>query len=681
MNNASHHSTTAALEQADNTATLLAEGLDEVAEVLQDNLDLADTARKLRARAEKVRADRFKVLVVGEFSRGKSTLLNAMLGDDVMPRKAAECTAVVTIIRYGERPHVRVLFNDGRPPKEDLSVEEFQSQYELKVEDAGERQAALDRFSIVDHAELYYPVEVCRHHVELVDSPGLAAHKTRAERTQKFLHQADAVIFVLHAKMFLTENESHFLESILLPMGLRNIFFVINWYNLMELDTPKAVARDKAELEASIHRRLTPFCVLDGVDRSEERIFRVNAFDAMNARMSETVDEVMLAKSTVPAFERSLQQFLVQDRARARNDVTLGLLQTTVNEVNRFIAAQEELAGKSLAEIEAEAVALKPKLDRLRGIKSHIEGFLDSQSANLQDRLTISFQQHVRKIHERVPEAAEQFDLRSVTRKFLTYEGIADKFRSEENSFKKKLQDVLVPQVTTFLEREFAIWQTSVVRNELKAVSLDVEKHLQEEADEYRRVLRDIEERLGLGGKELQIDDLVKRWLGGGSTSQGSGGVTLPNVDGPMMGDMTAIIASIVVEVSADIAHNAVAHTALAWLGWVGLAFTAGRIIWRELNIRTQLSEKIVQGIRDKLHELEHTHAAKIREGIKKDFEGLKEKVVGSINEEIALIDASLQTILDRKRQGELRADQERQRLEQARVRIASTLQRLQAAV
>ncbi|MBI1830467.1 MAG: dynamin family protein, partial [Planctomycetes bacterium] len=220
-------------EQAEKNAKLLADGLEEIAGVVGKELGLDSESQKLTNRAAQVREDRFRVLVVGEFKRGKSTLLNALLGDDILPRKVAECTAVVTLIQYGDRPQVQVAFTDGSVGPI-LSVEEFKKKYELTIEDSEDRNAAMDRFSKVDHAVLSYPVELCRHRIELVDSPGLGAHATRTQRTQKFLPQADAVVFVLYAPQFLKEDESHFLETVLLPMGLRNVFFVINGWNLID---------------------------------------------------------------------------------------------------------------------------------------------------------------------------------------------------------------------------------------------------------------------------------------------------------------------------------------------------------------------------------------------------------------------------------------------------------------
>ena len=111
-------------KDAEKTAAELAEALTEIATVARDKLGLENEAKKLDARSEQIRADRFRVLVVGEFKRGKSTLLNAMLGDDVLPRKVTECTAVVTGINYGDQPQAQINFVDGRAPQI-LSLAEF----------------------------------------------------------------------------------------------------------------------------------------------------------------------------------------------------------------------------------------------------------------------------------------------------------------------------------------------------------------------------------------------------------------------------------------------------------------------------------------------------------------------------------------------------------------------------
>jgi len=661
----------ASLADADYRAGLVADGLDEMASVLADPLGLNDPARRLRDRAEKIRSDRFKVLVVGEFKRGKSTLLNAMLGNDVMPRKAAECTAVVTTIQYNDRPHVKVVYADDSPPRE-LAVEDFCREFELKVDDSGDRQAAADRFSNVVRAELHYPVELCRHRVELVDSPGIGAHRTRTERVHKFLHEADAVVFVLHAMQFLKEDESHFLESVLLPLGLRNIFFVINWYNLIEEQLPKDRQRDEEELDAAIRRNLSPFCTVGGVDRTDERVFCVNAFAALKARLGPP-DAAALERSRVPAFERSLEQFLLKDRTRARNEATLGLLGTTHTEVGRFIATQNALTSKTIAQIEAEQVELRPRLERLRGIKRHIEGFLDQQSANLQDRLAISFHNQLQRIEKGLDAAVAQFDLGDVMKGLMTAKLVTDWLKSDEDKFAARLEKALKPQLTRHLEREFAVWQTSVVGNELKAVAIDVEKHLQEEAAEYRRVLTEIEERLGVKGDVIPISDLVERWVTGGDTSSSTGGLQLSGVTSGILGDLSWVFGSIVAEIMVHLLTDIM----FAGIPFLGILIVAVRMFYKEQQIRENINDEIVKCVRQSLRDLESSRTANIRQEIKDDFNGLKRKVTSSIDEEIALIDGSLQAILDRKRKGEQRAEQEQQRMDEARNRLTATADRI----
>jgi hypothetical protein len=657
-------------QDAEEKCAALAEALGEIAGVVRKQLGLENEANKLDARADQIRADRFRVLVVGEFKRGKSTLLNAMLGDDVLPRKVTECTPIVTVINYAEQPKAQIIFADGREPQI-LSIEQFRKQYELTIEDHQDRNEAIDSFTHVERAVISYPVEVCRHRVELVDSPGLGAHKARSERVQKFLPLVDAVVFVLNAMQFLKDAESSFLESVLLPLGLRNIFFVINGWNLIDESVlrPEDATRERAMLEEYIQQRLVPFCVINGENRSAERIFRVNALGALKARMRGS-ENGSLEESNVPAFEKSLQRFLVDDRGRARMEMIMAVVSATTAEIDRFIATQISMANKSIAQVEAERQAIEPKLERLRSIKREIDGFLDSQSANLQDRLAISFQKHVDVINEGLPAAVETFKLEELTQGSMLWKTVTDWTKADDDKFQKKVQRHLEPLITQYLEQQFAVWHQAVIKNEMQAVSIDVERHLQQEADAYRRVLEEIEERLGIRGNALEIDVLVRRWIGGQDSESGiqlsMGGLGLTI-------DMSWLIAGIVTDI--------VAHLTLVWAPIIGLLVTGFRLALREMNIRKEMKEKIILGLREELRKLVQSKSVMIREQVRSDFANLKAKIGGNISEEIALIDASLQSIVDRKQETTYSAEREEARLKQARELVAVSVQKIEAAV
>lgn len=63
---------------------------------------------------EKIETNTFNLVVVGQFKRGKTSLINALLGADILPVAVVPLTSIVTIMKYGEALRINVHFNDGR---------------------------------------------------------------------------------------------------------------------------------------------------------------------------------------------------------------------------------------------------------------------------------------------------------------------------------------------------------------------------------------------------------------------------------------------------------------------------------------------------------------------------------------------------------------------------------------
>jgi predicted GTPase len=64
--------------------------------------------------SRKLQSQRFRLAVVGEFSQGKSTLLNALLGEEIQPVRAIPCSGTVTVLKYGTQKRVVCRYKDGR---------------------------------------------------------------------------------------------------------------------------------------------------------------------------------------------------------------------------------------------------------------------------------------------------------------------------------------------------------------------------------------------------------------------------------------------------------------------------------------------------------------------------------------------------------------------------------------
>ncbi len=163
----------------------LAAALDELAALGTDQ-----DREQIAALRDRVDAARLRVLVAGEAKRGKSTLINALLGRVVLPAGVTPLTAVATTVRYGDDPHAEVRFADGHEEKQPLTALP-----ELVTErgNPGNRRH-------VAAVTVYLDALVLAGGVELVDTPGTGsvfAWDTAA--AHEALETMDAAVFVLAA--------------------------------------------------------------------------------------------------------------------------------------------------------------------------------------------------------------------------------------------------------------------------------------------------------------------------------------------------------------------------------------------------------------------------------------------------------------------------------------------------
>lgn len=168
-----------------NTDGALSAALDELA-VLGTDQDREQIAA-LRARLD---AARLRVLVAGEAKRGKSTVINALLGRAVLPTGVTPLTAVATTVRYGDDPHAEVRFADGHEEKQPLTA----------LPDLVTERGNPGNRRHVAAVTVYLDAPVLAGGVELVDTPGTGsvfAWDTAA--AHEALETMDAAVFVLTA--------------------------------------------------------------------------------------------------------------------------------------------------------------------------------------------------------------------------------------------------------------------------------------------------------------------------------------------------------------------------------------------------------------------------------------------------------------------------------------------------
>ncbi len=161
---------------------------------------LAEEVASLRNRLEK---KHITVAVMGQFKRGKTSLVNAILEKPLLPVGIIPVTASVTQITYGEE-RVTVFFKDGT--SEEITPVQL-SRYISEQENPGNERG-------VSLVTIQTPCEILKKGITLVDTPGVGSlHKHNSDTTYSFVHKSDAIIFMLSVDSPINEIEATFLEK------------------------------------------------------------------------------------------------------------------------------------------------------------------------------------------------------------------------------------------------------------------------------------------------------------------------------------------------------------------------------------------------------------------------------------------------------------------------------------
>ncbi len=198
---------------------------------IADAVGMSTLARDVRVtRVPKLEGERFHVVVLGEFNHGKSTFVNALLGQDVLPTGITPTTAAINHVVYSLVPKARAVLLSGE------SLDLTPSEIKEWVTVAG------GRADDVSHVELGYPVEILKDNIVLVDTPGVNdLNEQRAEVTYGYVPRADAVLFLLDAGQALKDSEREFLSSHMLDGSRDRLIFVLGKMDLLNDEERSAV--------------------------------------------------------------------------------------------------------------------------------------------------------------------------------------------------------------------------------------------------------------------------------------------------------------------------------------------------------------------------------------------------------------------------------------------------------
>lgn len=353
-------------------------------------------AKGLRDLYNDIQGDFYTVVVLGEFKRGKSTLVNALLGETVLPMNVLPETATINAIMYNDEAVLNVVYRDGTSKKGEVSYD-FLRQYSARMENSEAES--------VRYIKIGYPCELLKNRVVLVDTPGVSdLNEQRSEVTYQFVPKANAVLFVLDANAPLKKTEKEFIDERLLPLGINNIIFVINKYDAVDED-------EEDDFLVEVKKRLLRAF---NMDDKEAKLRDITVYP-LSAKMAlqgiEQGNDKLLAASGMKELKTKLNDMLFagnmeQEKIHSYKQRLYHILQALIVELER----EKSIKAANVNELEVAADVLRQMLSDKAAQESNVTGYVNLAKTKIYAMTDKSIQHFYNKLHDSVLELINDYN-------------------------------------------------------------------------------------------------------------------------------------------------------------------------------------------------------------------------------------------------------------------------------
>ncbi len=353
---------------------------------------------------ETVKQDEFSIVLVGEFSAGKSTFLNALMGEKLLPSFTRETTATINYLRHKDRAENgeegRVYFSDGTVEILDKVDFEIINKYVST-------ESGINVAKKIEHVDLFLDSKFLEGNVTLVDSPGLnGTADGHREVTEAQIEKSSASIFMFKADQPGSDTDFKFIGE--LKGRVNTIIFALNKIDEIkrsEGETPQSVI----DSLKNIYKQKFPEA------NSIPEIWGISAYQALVARSNQKLDyrgrndyteeekEILEQQSQMGVFEDRLWQFITKgEKARA---MLLSPVNKVINSLNESkTSIQENLdvlkSKNDKEEIEEKILEINTQISSIQNKIDDIESQIEYDLENSMSEFIESLETKLEKIKE-----------------------------------------------------------------------------------------------------------------------------------------------------------------------------------------------------------------------------------------------------------------------------------------
>lgn len=618
-----------------------------------DALHMDTWQRTVHQLEEVIMAESFKVLVLGEFKRGKSTFINALLGAEVLPAYAIPCTAIINEVKWGEQRKALLHFKkltDGTPPPPPQDVPVDQLEEYVVIKDFSKKEQEV-RDTPYEKVELFWPLALCSNGVEIIDSPGLNESKVRQQITLDYLGAVDAVLFVLSCEALGPSiSEDSTIEN-LRSAGHEDIFFICNRYDALNS------AKDREMVRRHGLTQLAP-----RTKRGSERVFFISAYNGLEGQLHG--DMARLEQSGVPQLKAALEKFLATERGRIKILRPAHELKASIYEARRVMPEREDMLRTDVSELEARYQQAQEPLRRLQAERQH-----------LVQKITNFVEDMKRGVREKARGFLHQLTEQQVSKWTENYElqhRVGVKLEWPASQIEKAVNEI-VEHLSHKMEGEFATWQQHELQPYIETGMKRLEQEMDASARAFIRQVDALRFSLAAGAKapsvELegaQISPLERVLAAAGGLLLGdlvTGGI------GAVFG-YKAMIVSLIQQI-------AIAVVTLILVGFNPLilipALISGGIvqaIMRIGKINESIKQKVAEKLADEIRASSYERADEIAAAVATKLSDMRAAVDQGLANEIRGVQQQVESILAEKQKGQANVDRKIRELQVVREQL-----------
>ncbi|MBW4677820.1 MAG: dynamin family protein [Desmonostoc geniculatum HA4340-LM1] len=636
-------------------------------------LSLERDIEDITVASKNLRKGVFRLLVLGDMKRGKSTFLNALIGENLLPSDVNPCTAVLTVLRYGQEKKVTIHFNDGKSPQQ-LDFQNFKYKYTIDPSEAKKlEQEKKQAFPDVDYAVVEYPLTLLEKGIEIVDSPGLNDTEARNELSLSYVNNCHAILFVMRASQPCTLGERRYLENYIKGRGL-TVFFLVNaWDQLREsLIDPDDVEELKAaedRLRQVFKANLAEYCYVDSQNIYDERVFELSSIQALRRRLKNP--QADLDGTGFPGFMGALNTFLTGERAIAELRQIRTLARQAVNHILEAVARRVPLLDQDVNELKKRIDSVEPEFNKLTVIRDQFQKEILNTRDTQARTISESFRSYVLNLGN------------TFENDFLRYQPELNLFDFLSSGKREAFNAALQKAFEQYIADKSAAW-TLTAEKDINAAFRELSRSAAQYGASYSQVTDQITEKIT--GQNIKVntnttseDDKSPGWakwaMGLLSLSEGNlAGVALAGSGF----DWKNILLNYFTVIGIGGIITAVTGVFLGPIGFALLGLGVGFL--QADQARKELVKTAKKELVKYLPQVAHEQSQVVYNAVKECFDAYEREVSKRINDDIVSRKSELDNLVNQKETREINRESEFKRLKVLQEDVIAQLQKIEAA-